>query len=78
MSLQNNNHPIGKNYEIRIKGYLKSNWSDWLDGLSVTLQENGETVLTGSITDQAALHGVLAKIRDLNLVLISVKQTGIT
>ncbi len=63
-------------YEIRIKGYLSPDWSNWLDGLSVTPQENDETLLTGSMPDQAALHGVLAKIRDLNLVLILVRKVG--
>ncbi len=63
-------------YEIRIKGLLRSDWSDWFDGLTVAQLENGDTLLAGLITDQAALHGVLAKIRDLNLVLVSVSQAG--
>ncbi len=76
MTTQNDNHPKGSTYEIRIKGYLSPEWSNWLDGLSVTPQENNETLLTGSMLDQAALHGVLAKVRDLNLVLILVKKVG--
>ncbi len=63
-------------YEIRIQGYLDPFWSEWLDGLSVTPQDNGETLLSGCIPDQAALHGVLAKIRDLNLVLILVRRAS--
>lgn len=61
-------------YEIRLRNHLGSNWSEWFDGLDVRQQENGETVLCGQIVDQAALHGVLARIRDLNLTLISVNQ----
>jgi hypothetical protein len=60
-------------YEIRVKGHLDGpHWSEWFDGLTVTLQENGETVLSGPIVDQSALHGLLAKVRDLGLPLLSV------
>lgn len=76
MTSKNETYPIGTTYEIRIKGYLNPNWSDWLEGLSVTSQDNDETLLSGSLPDQAALYGVLAKIRDLNLVLMSVRQAG--
>ncbi len=69
-------YPMGITYEIRIKGYLNPDWSDWLEGLSVTPQDNGETLLSGSLPDQTALHGVLEKIRDLNLVLVSVSQAS--
>jgi len=62
-------------YEIRVEGYLESNWSEWLDGMTITLLENGETLLSGSVVDQAALHGLLAKIRDMNLKLISVNES---
>jgi len=59
-------------YEIRVKGHLDGHWSEWFDGLQITNLENGEAVLSGEIVDQAALHGVLNKVRDLNLPLIAV------
>jgi len=59
-------------YEIRVNGHLDPRWSKWFDGLQVTNQPNGEALLSGYIADQAALHGVLAKVRDLNLQLNSV------
>lgn len=62
--------------EILVEGALDENWSDWLNGVSVTALENGQTLLCGEIPDQAALHGLLARIRDLNLKLISVKKKG--
>jgi len=61
-------------YEIRVKEHLDERWSDWFDGLEITNLENGETVLSGEIVDQAALHGVLAKVRDLNLALVAVSR----
>ena len=61
-------------YEIRVKGHLDSGWSEWFDGLTTTAVEDGETILAGPIGDQPALFGVLAKIRDLGLQLISVKH----
>ena len=61
-------------YRITIKGHLDSEWSDWFDGLTITLMENGETILTGPIVDQTALHGVLIKIRDLGLPLLSLTR----
>ena len=61
--------------EIRIKGTLKENWSDWLDGLIVSNQANGETVLNGQIIDQAALLGLLNRIHGLNLQLLSFSQS---
>ena len=57
-------------YQIVVKGHLDSEWSDWFDGLTITREDNGETLLTGPIVDQAALHGVLIKIRDLGLPLL--------
>ncbi len=60
-------------YEIRLKGYLPTYWSDWFDDMDVTHDDEGNTRLTGPIADQAALHGVLNKIRDLGLVLLSVR-----
>jgi hypothetical protein len=59
-------------YEIRLKGYLDDRWADWFEGLTITLEEGGDTLLTGSGIDQAALHGLLKKVRDLGLPLISV------
>ena len=59
-------------YEIRIKGHLESRWADRFEGLTITLEENGNTLLTGPVADQAALHGLLKKIRDLGMPLISV------
>ena len=61
-------------YQIRVKGHLDSQWSDWFDGLTFTPEENGITLLTGLVIDQAALHGLLKKIRDLGLPLISVNH----
>ncbi len=61
-------------YEIRVKGHLDGRWSDWFDGLEITNLENGEAMLYGNIVDQAALHGVLAKVRDLNLALVAVSS----
>ena len=63
-------------YEIRVKGHLDGRWSDWFDGLEITNLENGEAMLYGHIVDQAALHGVLAKVRDLNLALVAVSSVG--
>lgn len=59
-------------YQIRIKGHLGPQWADWFDGLTVTLEDTGETLLTGPVVDQAALHGVLKKVRDLGMPLLSV------
>ncbi len=59
-------------YQIRIKGHLGRQWTDWFEGLTVTALDNGETLLTGSVVDQAALHGLLKKVRDLGMPLVSV------
>lgn len=61
-------------YQIVVKGHLDSEWSDWFDGLAVTTLDNGETILSGPIADQTALHGVLIKIRDLGLPLVSLTR----
>ena len=59
-------------YQIRIKGHLGREWADWFEGLTLTALDNGETLLTGAVVDQAALHGVLRKVRDVGLPLLSV------
>ena len=64
--------PIG--YQIRIKGLLGREWSDWFEGLTITWEDNGDTLLTGLIVDQALLHGLLRKIRDLGMPLLSVTR----
>ena len=62
-------------YEIRVEGHLgRARWSRWFDGMQVHPSEDGTTVLSGSVADQAALHGLLAKIRDLGLPLIAVRR----
>lgn len=61
-------------YEIRIAGHLSPQWADWFEGLTITPEENGNTLLSGPVTDQAALHGLLKKVRDLGLPLLSVNQ----
>ena len=62
-------------YEIRVRGVLDGGWSAWFDGLRVTSDERGHTSITGPVTDQAALHGLLAKVRDLGLELLEVRRT---
>ena len=61
-------------YEIRLKGHLDSRWAAWFDGLSLTNESDGTTLIHGPVTDQAALHGLLQKVRDVGLPLISVTQ----
>ena len=73
-----NNHSPHRNpcqpavYQIRLEGHLNSQWSRWFEGLTITLEENGTTLLMGSVVDQAALHGLLKKVRDLGMQLLSV------
>jgi hypothetical protein len=59
-------------YQIRLKGHLDDRWAEWFGGLIITREENGDTLLTGPVIDQAALHGLLKKVRDLGLPLVSV------
>ena len=61
-------------YEIRLKGHLDDRWAERFEGLTITLEENGDTLLTGPVVDQAALHGLLKKVRDLGLSLVSVNS----
>jgi hypothetical protein len=65
--------PPSGQYAIRIKGHLDQRWADWFDGLTFTYERDGSTLLAGALADQAALHGVLNKIRDLGLPIISVQ-----
>jgi hypothetical protein len=61
-------------YQLRIKGHLGRQWTDWFGGLTVTLEDDGDTLLTGPVVDQAALHGLLKKVRDLGMPLLSVNR----
>jgi hypothetical protein len=61
-------------YEIHVKGHLNSQWSDWFEGMDFKLMDNGETVLSGHIIDQAALMGILNKLNRLNLILLSINE----
>jgi hypothetical protein len=64
----------GRRYELRVKGHLDARWADWFDGLTLTQWPDGTTTIHGAVADQAALHGVLQRLRDLGLTLISVEQ----
>lgn len=63
-------------YQIRIKGHLSSLWTEWFEGLTIILEEDGNTLLSGTVIDQAALHGLLKKVRDLGMPLLSVNSVG--
>ena len=63
-------------YEIRVKGHLGCQWTDWFGGLTITLEENGDTLMTGPVVDQAALHRLLRKVRNLGMPLISVNHVN--
>jgi hypothetical protein len=70
------NHTSVPEYEIRVKGHLDPRWTAWFDGLSLTNQGDGTTVIHGPVVDQAALHGVLQKLRDVGLPLLSVTRVS--
>jgi len=61
-------------YKVRVEGHIGDSWSSWFEGLTIRREESGETVLTGPLADEAALHGVLMKIRDLGLPLVEVRR----
>ena len=63
-------------YELRVEGHLAEHWSNWFDGMALSHENDGTTILRGSVTDQAALHGLLAKVRDIGATLVSVKSTN--
>ncbi len=63
-------------YQIRIRGHLGQQWTDWFEGLTITLEEQGDTLLTGPVIDDAALYGVLKKVRDLGMPLLSVNRVA--
>lgn len=63
-------------YQIRVQGHLGRQWTEWFEGLTITPEENGDTLLTGPVADQAALHGLLRKVRDLGLPLLSINQVN--
>jgi hypothetical protein len=72
--VSNKQNEKATNYQIKIEGQLGPEWSDWFDGLSIAQQEDGTTLLTGSVSDQSALHGLLKKVRDLGMPLVSVNR----
>ena len=67
--------PVG-GYEIRVSGRLGSRWAAWFDGLTITNEDDGTTVISGPVVDQAALHGLLQKLRDLGITLLSLTRTA--
>jgi len=68
--------PAGPLWEIMVRGHLAGDWRDWLDGLEITSQAEGNTVLCGAIVDQAALMGILNKLNRLNVTVLSLRQVG--
>lgn len=73
---QETNVSQSKVYQIRIKGHLRIQWTEWFEGLTIAIEEDGNTLLTGSMIDQASLHGILKKVRDLGMPLLSVNIIG--
>ena len=74
MTKPRSSHPP-VHYRIKLKGHLDNSWSQWFEGMDISTG-GGETILTGQVADQAALHGLFIRIRDMNLTLLSVEQTG--
>ncbi len=72
--LSSQTEPLPPVYQIRVKNHLDSQWKDWFNGMTITQEADGVTLLTGPVVDQAALHGLLKKIRDLGIPLISVNR----
>jgi hypothetical protein len=64
-------------YQIRVKSHLGPDWAEWFEGLSITLENNGDMLLTGPVVDQPALHGLLKKVRDLGMHLVSLNPVGL-
>jgi hypothetical protein len=75
--LPDTEHPADAQYEIRVSGHLGDDWSEWFDGMGVTYMEHGESLIYGPVADQAALHGLLAKVRDLGLTLVLVRRVDL-
>jgi hypothetical protein len=71
MKIKKTQPPI---YEIRLQGHLDTGWTSWFEGMTITLTDDGDTVLSGPVVDQAALHGLLKRVRDLGLPLLSVNR----
>lgn len=69
------NHTQPEIFEIRLQGHLGEEWASWFEGMAITLTEDGDTVLAGPVADQAALHGLLKKVRDLGMPLLAVGRT---
>ena len=72
--ISTDSHREAGRYEIRLKGHLGSRWAEWFDGLSLSNESDGTTLIVGLVADQAALHGLLQKVRDLGVPLVSVTQ----
>jgi hypothetical protein len=70
------NHPMV--YEIKVEGHLGAQWADWFGGATITLEDNGDTLITGPVIDQAALYGLLKKVRGLGMSLVSVKRVQLS
>lgn len=77
MAIVNSSQRVGAIYRIRVKNHLDTNWERWFDGFTITYQEDGVTTFTGEVVDQSALYGLLLKMQNLNLTLLSVQQIEI-